>query len=399
MSPEKGAQKKRVAKLTQKAIRAARALEEIPHPGSPFPHKHYVYIGRAKAGELWSLNNLSVEARAGITPLLELVPPAAAQKEKKVGTKVVRKAKPAKPLPQHAADVLKMVKSDWNSLPLFLDTKFLKVGSVPSADAARIVFDTARAVKLNAVPVTSLPMSEDFQRQIGAIIATDMRGVMVRLSPPDFKRADLLNSLLAALLKVLHVPPSQVDILIDMGRQTEHFTAQQVGLSALSRIPTPAAWRTLTLAAGCFPESISKWKHDAWLPIDRTEWLSWLDIVSDRANAAVRIPSYGDYGIRSGGEPLDVPNQPDPNMRYSLENKILVRRAKKKDGAIKQICASLVALKEFCGADFSEGDRQIAARAAMPGLPNNGQPFQWIQWCTNHHLELTTSQIRKLPSP
>lgn len=390
---------KKTPKITQKSIRAARALEDIPHPGHQFSYRHYVYIGRAKAGELWALNNLSVEARSEITPLLEFVPPAPAQKEKRVGTKIIRKGKPAKPLAQHATDVLKMIKSDWNELPLFLDTKFLRAGTIPSADAVTVVFNTARDLLLNAVPVTPLVVSEDFQKQIAAVIAADNRGVLVRLILSDFKDAELLNKLLAALLKGLGVLPQQADILIDMGRQTDQFTAQQVGLSALSRIPTPAAWRTLTLAAGFFPDSISKWKHDAWIPVERVDWLSWRDVVSGPAKGAPRAPSYGDYGIRSGGEPLNVPNQPDPNIRYSIPDKILVRKGEKKDGIIKKICASLVSMKEFCGADFSEGDRQIALKASAPGSPNNGQPFQWIQWCTNHHLELTTSQIRKLPVP
>jgi hypothetical protein len=398
MGPKKTEKDRAPKKLTQKAVRAARALEHIPHPGHQFSHKHYVYIGRAKAGEMWALNNLSVQARSEITPLLEVVPPALAQKEKKVGTKVIHKAKAAKSLSQHAVDVLKIIKSEWNELPIFLDTKFLRYGTIPSPDAVKVVFDTARDLHLNAVPVTPLVISEDFQKQIAAVIAADNRGVLIRLVLSDFKQAGLLNNLLTALLKGLQVLPQQVGILIDMGRQTDQFTAQQVGLSALSRIPTPAAWRTLTLAAGCFPDAISKWKHDAWLAVERVDWLSWLDIVAGRANAASRIPSYGDYGIRSGAEPLNIPNQPHPNIRYSIPEKVLVRKGEKADGVIKKICANLVSMKEFSGAEFSEGDRQIALKASAPGLPNNGQPFQWIQWCTNHHLELTASQIRKLPS-
>jgi len=295
--------------------------------------------------------------------------------------------------------VLKLIKSEWNELPLFLDTKFLRICSIPSPDAVKIVFDTARGLQLRAVPVTPLVISEEFQKQIAAVIAEDHRGVLIRLTLADFRQSELLNSLLTALLKGLQISPQGADILIDLGKQTDQFTAQQVGLSALSRIPTPAAWRTLTLAAGCFPDTISKWKHDAWLAVERVDWLSWLDIVVGSANATPRLPSYGDYGIRSGAEPLNVPNQPDPNLRYSISDKVLVRKGAKEDGAIKQICASLVSMKEFRGAEFSEGDRQIALKASAPGLPNNGQPFQCIQWSTNHHLQLTASQIRKLPSP
>jgi len=47
----------------------------------------------------------------------------------------------------------------------------------------------------------------------------------------------------------------------------------------------------------------------------------------------------------------------------------------------------------FPGAPFSQGDTDIAQKATTTGL-ENGSAEQWIRWCTNHHLELTASQIR-----
>jgi hypothetical protein len=382
---------KAAKKPTQKALRAARALEHVPHPGLKFSHKHYVFITRAKSGELWALNQLSVEARSAVTPLLEVVAPAPPQKDKS------GKLKPAKTVSQHAKDVLQVIKDEWSMLPVFIDTRYLRTGGVPSATAAKVVFDIARSLQLQAVPVTALTLSPEFQTQIRDIAGTDKRGVVIRLSPADFKQPDLLQRYLSALLQVLQAPAEQVDIVIDLQKQTEQFIAQQAGISTLGRLPFLDQWRTVTLAAGCFPESISRWRHDIWLPIERLDWLAWLEVISAQGNAGFRVPSYGDYGIRSGGEPLHIPNLPDPNIRYSTSDKVLVRKGAKEDGKIKEICTSLIQMPEFSTAAFSSGDKEIAARAARPGSPNNGQPTQWIQWCTNHHLELTASQIRKLP--
>ncbi len=61
---------------TQKAVRAERALESVPHPGLAFQHKHHVFVTKMKRGELWALNHLSVAARAAVTPLFEVWPPS-----------------------------------------------------------------------------------------------------------------------------------------------------------------------------------------------------------------------------------------------------------------------------------------------------------------------------------
>jgi hypothetical protein len=91
-----------------------------------------------------------------------------------------------------------------------------------------------------------------------------------------------------------------------------------------------------------------------------------------------------------------IPNTPAPNIRYTREQIIWVRRGDKAPGAMQAICSNLIAQTFFSGALFSVGDAEIAAKAAMTG-PANGSPEQWIQWCTNHHLQLTASQIQNLP--
>lgn len=391
--PPKGATKK----LTQKALRAQRALEPVPHPGLQFPQNHHVFITRTKGGELWALNQLSVNARGAVTPLFEMVPPTAPRKPKPKPGKPTPKPKPAKSLAQHAKDVLQTIKDEWSPLPFFLDTRYIPLGGIPSPTGAKSIFAVARDLGLVSVPVTSVRLSQDYQEGIRDVVASDKRGVAIRLFAGDFDNTALLQGYLKALMGVLRVSSSEVDIVVDLEYRKEQFVAQQAGVSALSSIPDLSGWRTVTVASGCFPASISNYEYDKWVPIKRVDWLAWLQLRELQTRIGGRIPSYGDYGIRCGGEPISIPNRPDPNIRYSSNESILVRKGEKIDGRIKQICSSLVGRAEFSGANFSQGDLQIAARAAMPGSPNNGQATQWIQWCTNHHLELTASQIRSLP--
>jgi T4 beta protein len=388
----------RPKKLTQKAVRAARALEVIPHHGLKFSQKHHIFIAKAKRGELWALNHLSVAARGAVTPLFEMWPPAPPQKPKAPEAgKTALKPKSAKSLTAHATDLLQTIRNEWGTLPLFLDTRYVPTGGIPSPTSAKTIFDIARTMQLAAVPVTSLPFAPAYQQEIRDAIAKDGRGVMLRLFITDFISAALLAQYLAGLLNVLQITSGEVDILIDLGYKPNQIEIQQLGGSAISVLPFLNDWRTVTLASGCFPGSISNAESGVWFPVPRVDWLGWLYVNSIQANGGHRLSTYGDYGVRCGGAPLNIPNRPDPNIRYSHKEKILVRKGPKTDGVMKTICASLVARAEFSGTTFSQGDSAIAAKAAMSGSPNNGQAEQWIQWCTNHHLELTASQIQNLP--
>ena len=384
-------------KVTQKAVRAARALESVPHPGLTFSPRHHIFIAKAKRGELWALNHLSVSARGSITPLFEMWPPAPPQKPK-VG-KPGSKPKAAKTLVAHATDLLQTIRDEWGALPIFLDTRYVPLGGIPAPASAKTIFDVARMMELTAVPVTAITFAPAYQQEIRDAIAKDGRGVMLRLFITDFINATLLSQYLTALLQVLNVTSGEVDVLIDLGYKPNQIEIQQLGGSALSVLPFLSEWRTVTLASGCFPASISNAESGVWFPVPRVDWLGWLHVNSAQATVGKRLSTYGDYGIRCGGPPMNIPNRPDPNIRYSHHEKVLVRKGPKTDGMMKTICSSLVARVEFLGAAFSQGDSEIAARAAMKGSPNNGQAEQWIQWCTNHHLELTASQIQNLPLP
>jgi hypothetical protein len=388
-SPRKSKEKK----PTQKAVRATRALETIPHPGFVFPDKHYVFIAKAKAGELWALNHLSIDARAAITPLFEMYPPKKPRKKK--GSEAPAKA--PKTLSVHATDVLTMIRDEWGTLPFFLDSRYIPEGGIPSPSTATTIFDICQTLKLAAIPVTSLTFEAAYQQAIRGAIAKLGHGGTIRLFVEDFIVPSLLGDYLTALLGVLQVPRNQTDIVIDLGFRPQQIEVQQLGAHTISALPFQNEWRTITLASGCFPEQISGLSHGKWWPLPRTDWAGWMQVRTSQKRTNGRLPTYGDYGVRCGGIPKDIPNPPEPNIRYSDKDKVLVRRGPKTLGTMRLICSSIVGRTEFSGVAFSEGDREIAAKAATQGSSKNGSPGQWIQWSGNHHLELTASQIRNLP--
>lgn len=374
----------RVPKKTKSQVRHERAQVQVPHPGLNFSSKHHVFIAKLKRGEIWALNQLEPVAKAAVSPLFEMWPPTQPLPPKS-----------AKTLEQHTKDLMQYVADEWTGLPSYVDTRYLPSASTPVV-AVKTVFDIARTLKLNVVPVTSPLFPQSYQQAIGAVAATDKRGVMVRLEESFFEDPHKVSGYLSGLLNVLGVQRDEVDILIDLEYCPKVLRVHQLGAYCLNTLPAVEDWRTVTIASGCFPPTISSEPHGSWIQHDRSDWAGWRRIARDRKLAGKRVPSYGDYGVRCGGEPLVIPQSPDPNIRYSDERHVWVRREHKEQYSMAKICADLSKKPYFRGQTFSKGDAEITARAATNN-PSNAQAEQWIQWCTNHHLELTAGQIRSLP--
>jgi Beta protein len=376
---------KKAAQPTKKSLRVERAKIAVPHSGLQFGHKHHVFIAKLKRGEVWALNHLKLSTKVAVTPLFEMWPP-------NPGTS----AKPGKSLTQHTTDLMEMLAGEWSGLPCYIDTQFLRTGGVPSPGHAQTVFAIARAQNVQAIPVTSPFFAQPFQEVIRDVVAVDGRGVMFRLPVTFFNDAQQIAGYLDGLGTFLGVPRNKVDILVDLAYRPNVIEVQQMGAYCLNTLPFIGDWRTVTLAAGCFPDSISDSPVNTWIPFNRSDWNGWLSVAQQRSSANLRVPSYGDYGVRCGGEPVVIPNAPAPNIRYTAPQIIWVRKGTKAQGATRAICIDLTHQQFFCGAPFSQGDAEIVQKATTTNLAN-GTPEQWIQWCTNHHLEMTASQIQSLP--
>lgn len=386
MSSKKASSKpKKAPKPSKTALRVTRAQVAVPHPGYQFGYKHHVFIAKLKRGEVWALNQLKFTTKIAVTPLLEMWPPNPATS-----------TKPAKTLTVHTTDLMETLTTEWTGLPCYIDTQYLQSGGVPSPANAQTVFGIARAKNVNAIPVTSPYFSPAFQQIINNVVATDGRGVMFRLPVAFFNDLQNAAGYLDGLAAAVGVARNQVDILIDLAYRPEVVEVQQMGAYCVNNLPNTADWRTVTLAAGCFPDSIAGIPTGAWVPFDRSDWNGWSTVAAQRIAANVRAPSYGDYGVRCGGAPVVIPNSPAPNIRYAAGPTIRVRKGLKTPGSMRAICVDLITQPYFSGAAFSQGDTDIAALAATTSL-KNGSPEQWIQWSTNHHLEMTAAQIQTLP--
>jgi hypothetical protein len=377
---------KKAPKPSKTALRIERAKIVVPHPGLVFNHKHYVFIAKLKRGEIWALNLLKAKAKSMVSPVFEIGLPDPPQPNQT-----------AKTLTKHATDSLERIATEWTGLPFYLDPQYLGPKNAPPIPGnVQTVFALSQSMGLQMIPVTSPFFPPTVQKVVKNVVKRDDRGVMFRLTVDFFANPQNVPTYLDGLMTVLDVTAERVDILVDLGYRTSIADVQALGTYCFGSLPRIGSWRTVTLASGCFPDAISKEPLGQWIPYSRTDWLGWNAVTAQRTKSGMRIPTYGDYGVRCGGRPQYVPNGPAPNLRYSDPKTIWVRKGPKAPGVMKAICADLTGKPFFAGAPFSEGDNQIALKATNPSV-KNALAEQWIQWCTNHHLELTASQIRSRP--
>lgn len=139
-----------------------------------FDQKNYVPVLKGRAGEYGALQVMSPDAKARLTPILE-VPPIPWDFEEE---------QPAKTIDEHLLRVSGKIHRCWgDERPLFLDLLWIPDSERMSNGAHPLtyVFDTARHIGLQLVPVIGLGRGDDSELACCEVIAQDERGACLRL--------------------------------------------------------------------------------------------------------------------------------------------------------------------------------------------------------------------------
>jgi hypothetical protein len=321
----------------------------------------YVPILKTKAGERWALSHLKPATRTKIRPLLEVHE----HREKSVG--------------EHLPSLCESLQSDWGTdRAFYLDAIWLHGDSGDPAVLGTL-FTAVEEFGLRAMPVVRTTFDEASLEQVSAIVEASGRGCMLRV-PPRVSAPDI-----DAAVEGIGIGRDKIDLLVD-------YRGRGMSLPAdLPHVPHIGDWRRLIAASGTFPRSLTTIPMHTWHPVPRTCWTTYAAGV---ASGLSRRPIFADYVMRDPGAPPDF-GMPSVNLRYALDTRWTVQIGGKVNegasGEIHEICASLIASGDFAGTDFSAGDAEIERVADPEAGPGNST--QWIQWCSNHHIEHVVHQI------
>ncbi len=357
-----------------------------------FGRFHYVPLLKAKAGEMRALEDLADENRDAITPLLDVVP---------IPWDFVED-RPAKAVEQHLATLVPQTQRSWGTeRPFFVDLANIEDESLIGGRAPLLyVMEGYRAIGAQAIPVTGPGRTTAYQTAITESVLADQRGVCVRVPVEGLGRPQRLRDTLVALLADLGMTAADADLILDF----EAIRPSQVSLivsqaAILFDSVSEIAWRSLTFAAGSFPESLERVGSDSVELIARSDWAAWQSLVLEGETDLPRFPAFGDYGI-AGVEFSEIDPrimQMSANVRYTAEEAWVVlkgRSVRKGFDQFHRLCADLVRRPDFRGEGFSAGDRYIARCARREVGPGNATT--WRQMGTNHHLTLVERAIANL---
>lgn len=356
-------------------------------------HKHYLPILTAKMGELRAIRELASDVKSCLTPLLE-VPPIDWDYENEA---------PAKTLDEQIASVADNLQKHWGSQRAYLDAyPVANEGTTASGlHPLSHIFNQARQLQLQLVPVTGLGRDPAYQAATHEIIQADQRGMCLRVLASEIAATPNLPNQIDGILANFNVRPEQVDLVIDLGPMNPQFEAQYVMVipAYVNALPYLAQWRSLTVSGSAFPTDLRQIATGTTQAIPRTEWNVWTSLIA--AGQMRRRPAFSDYAI-SNPEYASLDFRiikMTANIRYTHDVEWIVVRGrvitKGQPSQYPGLARILRALPEYSGRDFSAGDRYIDDCAT--GADGPGSATTWRQVGTNHHLTFVVRQIANHP--
>ena len=245
-----------------------------------FDASHYVPILLAKRGERIALRELPTTIRSGFTPLLE-VPQVPMDWEEDE----------PKPLDTYIKAFPKRLNTDWgSSARFFLDVPYLLDPEelIDEQHPVSVLFAGCLEYNLNVVPVAAPERDDVYNAAVRGVMEADGRGVCLRLPKDELETS---TQTVEAMLDNLGTTPELTDLIVDLGPVDDpNVPMLVVALRAILSAPpfTNHPWRTLTVASGAFPQSLSALPQGL-SALPRADWTLWNHVRNGLPNG-VRIP-------------------------------------------------------------------------------------------------------------
>lgn len=351
-----------------------------------FDHTHYVPVLKLKRGELLALRALDQNLKNSFTPLFDV---------QEVPWDYNEDA-PSKSIDEHLNKIGEQLAADWGVGRLaFLDLFDIDTSQrmASGQHPVEFVFDHARNEGVELIPVTGPERDADYQRAIASVVQRDGRGLCIRIVDFDFDLEVQINRVLSEV----GLSKGDVDIIADL-RGLDHQGANQHLLyhAVVGAIPSVKSWRTVTIVATGFPQTMAGLASSSVHYISRLEWLAWKKMYSKHVKLE-RVPTFGDYTIVFP-DPLDFDPtrmQMGAKIKYASDDSwIIVRGVGVKRGGMSQyqaLCNVLMRLPDFCGTQHCWGDSFIAQCSSGSG--SLGNQMTWVKVGVCHHLSYVVPQL------
>ena len=355
---------------------------------------HYVPALKTKAGELRALREASADTWRHMTPLIEILGPTHPGADPFTDTRV--------------RGWVKRVADSVQRRPIFLDIRRLAPNHAVAAGSGSqpvlgYMYGQARKRKMQIVPVARLGDKPATLQQIADAMACDGRGVALRIPILNSATADgrPLPTLVSELLDQLGATRAGTDLLFDCGYMSADLEVDAADVcEELKDLSEEGRWRSIVLLGTAIPTSLGGGVVQAGTVgrIPRREWDLFQAVLDQQP---VQPVTFGDYAIQHPEPPLEMEDGKVPHgiraaIRYTHETETIVPRAKApRDQEGKEqyraLCKLLLVQREYCGPNYTWGDREID-RCAQD-LGDAGWEEHWRGAGTSHHLRFVVDQL------
>lgn len=205
---------------------------------------------------------------------------------------------------------------------------------------------------------------------------------------------------IATMLTSVGLTTLDVDLLIDfwaIGSARDVNRCLPLALTMLQWAGTTGPWRSVTLASGAFPQSISTLPLGAITPLPRHDAEFYAQVVA--AGPDIQ-PDYGDFGINHPYIQPPIPRAPKPNLRYTSGTEWQVVREEKLlpgNESFFTVCERLVQSGLWAGSAYSAGDTEIERCSQSTG--GAGTATQWLADGASHHMAHVVDRLATLGVP
>ncbi len=340
--------------------------------------KYYVPILKSKPAEIWAWTNLSPTVLTSSRVLFELVP-----------TDTIK------------APATNFVHRLTNNYPsgqiITVDCGYFDQRST----VVTVISDELHQRNVTERPVFRLSDSPAILGQIRQACILHGQGACLRLGSdaedpdPNTSAADVANTLTSVGLTT-----NQVDLVIDfkvINSARDITRCTPLALSMLVWAANCGTWRSVTLASGAFPRTVSGFPTGTATGQARFDALFYTQVI--QANPSI-TPDFGDYSINYPILGPTPPHAPNPNLRYTDGLQWQVEREAKTlpgNQSFFTLCQRIVQAGYWAGIGYSAGDAEIERCSRSSGSP--GAATNWLSFGGSHHMTHVVDRLATLGAP
>ncbi|MET7691444.1 hypothetical protein ABZT06_26270 [Streptomyces sp. NPDC005483] len=281
-----------------------------------------------------------------------------------------------------------------DGLPGWVDATHVE-GSIHGSAASLWQLMTRSRLRL----VTGPERDPRLQRYAADLAFLSGRGMGIRFlvdAPPEEPQAtELLN-----LMDRLRLPPSAVDLILDVGAVSDAAETGKTAMAALDLLGALAPWRTVVLTSGAFPRVHDSPGAESAYVAQRHDQDVYETVRAARP-AFPRAVVYGDYSVEnafSANIPhVRAPGPPWGVMRYTAPDGFMIgrvpTRGNERVDRVRATARWITCSDAFRGADYGDGERWLHECAQGEGSKGSGNAETWIKVGHMQHMSFVVNQL------